>query len=101
MAAAPIIRMPVPKKNDETIDIQKYFLKIIFKNTYRLAQPKLIIILPSSAHISDPKLTAKDNPTRAPARMVPSRYVMHIQAIANAQVIDLLIIILLFRMSGK
>ena len=73
MAAAPIINIPVPKKNDETIEIQKCFLKIIFKKTYRLAQPKLIKIFPSKAHNNEPKLTTKDKPTKAPAKIVPTR----------------------------
>ena len=30
-AAAPIIRIPVPKKNEEASDIPKYLLKMIFK----------------------------------------------------------------------
>ena len=33
IAAAPIIKIPVPKKNEEAIEIQKCFLKIIFKKT--------------------------------------------------------------------
>ena len=31
-AAAPIINIPVPKKNDRTIEIQNFFLKIILIN---------------------------------------------------------------------
>ena len=92
IAAAPIIKIPVPKKNDEAIEIQKCFLNIIFKNTYKLAQPKLIIILPSKAHISDPTFTEKDNPTSSPDKIVPSKYVIHIHTTANAQEIVLLII---------
>ena len=90
-AATPIIKIPVPKKNDDTIEIQKYFLNIIFKKTYKLAQPQAIISLPSTAQISDPKFTEKDNPTKAPANIVPTKYVKHIQAIANAHTEDLLI----------
>ena len=92
IAAAAIIRIPVPKKNEEIIEIQKCFLKIIFKNTYKLAQPKLIIIFPRMAQISEPKLTENESPTSAPASIVPIRYVIHIAAIANAHIIDLLII---------
>ena len=33
IAAAPIIKIPVPKKNEEAIEIQKCFLKIMFKKT--------------------------------------------------------------------
>ena len=73
IAAAPIINIPVPKKNDETIEIQKCFLNMIFKNTYKLAQPKLIMIFPSNAQTSEPKLTEKDKPTNKPASMVPSK----------------------------
>ena len=58
IAAAPIIKIPVPKKNDARIEIQKCFLKIMFKKTYKLAQPKLIITLPSKAQISEPKTSA-------------------------------------------
>ena len=72
-AAAPIIKMPVPKKNDEAIEIQKCFLKMIFKKTYKLAQPKLIIIFPRSAQTSDPKLTEKERPTNKPDKIVPRR----------------------------
>ena len=72
-AAAPIISIPVPKKKDEAIEIQKCFLKIMFKNTYRLAQPKLMMIFPRRAQISDPKLTEKDNPTKSPANIVPNK----------------------------
>ena len=73
IAPAPITSIPVPKKNDERIEIQKFFLKMIFKNTYKLAQPKLIISLPSKAQISEPKLTENDKPTKAPARIVPTK----------------------------
>ena len=31
IAAAPIIRMPVPKKKEEATEIPKYLLKITFK----------------------------------------------------------------------
>ena len=73
IAAAPIIKMPVPKKNEETIEIQKCFLKIMFRNTYKLAQPKLIMIFPSNAQSREPKFTEKDNPTNNPAKIVPNR----------------------------
>ena len=73
IAAAPIIKIPVPKKKDDAIDTAKYFLKMIFKKTYKLAQPKLITILPKIAHISEPTLTAKDAPTKRPARTVPNK----------------------------
>ena len=92
IAPAPIITIPVPKKNDDMIEIQKCFLKIIFKKTNKLAQPKLRMILPRIAHTSEPKFTANESPTNSPARIVPRRYVMHIHAIANAQVRVLLII---------
>ena len=92
IAPAPIIKIPVPKKNDDAIEIQKYFLKIIFKKTYKLAQPRPMISLPSKAQTSEPKFTEKDSPTRAPARIVPSKYVKHIHIIAKAQTEDLLII---------
>ena len=73
IAAAPIINIPVPKKNDDTIDIAKYFLKITFKKTYKLAQPRLIIILPRIAQMSDPTFTEKDSPTSKPASIVPTK----------------------------
>ena len=92
IAAAPIIKMPVPKKKDDAIEIQKCFLKIMFKKTYKLAQPKLISNFPSKAQIREPKFTEKDSPTSAPASIVPIKYVIHIEAIAKAQVRDLLII---------
>ena len=92
IAAAPIIKIPVPKKKEETIETAKYFLKITFKNTYKLAHPRLIIIFPRNAQISDPKLTEKDSPTNKPAKIAPSKYVIHIEAIARAQIIVLLII---------
>lgn len=87
-AAAPIIKIPVPKKNDSIIEIQKCFLKIIFIKTYKLAQPRLIISFPSNAQISEPKLTLNESPTSIPARTVPKKYVPHIQTIANAQTSD-------------
>ena len=92
IAAAPIIKIPVPKKNDEAIEIQKCFLKIMFKKTYKLAQPKLIISFPSKAQTREPKFTEKDSPVKAPAKIVPTKYVPHMQAIAKAQVSDLEII---------
>ena len=92
IAAAPTIKIPVPKKNDDAIEMAKYFLKIIFKKTYKLAQPRLMIIFPSIAQIKEPKFTAKDNPTSNPAKIVPNKYVTHIQAIAKAQIIVLDII---------
>jgi len=73
IAPAPITSIPVPKKNDERIEIQKFFLKIIFKNTYKLAQPRLIIIFPRSAQISDPKFTLNDKLTSNPAKTVPNK----------------------------
>ena len=54
IAAAPIIKIPVPKKNDIIIEIQKCFLKIMLINTYKLAQPKLIMSFPKSAQTSEP-----------------------------------------------
>ena len=91
IAAAPIIKIPVPKKNDERIEIQKFFLKIMFKKTYKLAQPKLIITLPSNAQIREPKFTENESPENKPAKIEPIKYVPHIQAIAKAQVSVLLI----------
>ena len=32
IAAAPMIRIPVPKKKEDAMEIPKYFLKITFKN---------------------------------------------------------------------
>ena len=90
IAAAPTINMPVPKKNEEAIEIAKYFLKIIFKNTYKLAQPTLIMIFPKIAQISEPTFTANDKPTNKPAKTAPNKYVIHIQAIAKAQIMVLL-----------
>jgi len=54
--AAPIIKIPVPKKKLEAIEIPKYLLKIIFNNVYKLAHPRLIIIFPNIAIIKDPAL---------------------------------------------
>ena len=73
IAAAPIIRIPVPKKNDEIIETPKYLLKIMFKNVYKLAHPKLIIILPKTAQISEPTFTSNDVPESIPARTPPIR----------------------------
>ena len=73
IAAAPIIKIPVPKKNDDKIDIQKCFLKIMFKKTYKLAQPKLIKSFPKKAHKSDPTFTENDKPTNNPAKIVPTK----------------------------
>ena len=57
IAPAPIIKIPVPKKKDEAIEIPKYFLKIILRKVYRLAQPKLITIFPKTAIINEPMFT--------------------------------------------
>ena len=73
IAAAPIIKIPVPKKNEEMIEIQKCFLKMMFRKTYKLAQPKLIASFPSKAQTREPKLTEKGSPTKSPASIVPSR----------------------------
>lgn len=86
IAPAPIIKIPVPRKNDRAIEIPKYFLKIIFINTYKLAQPRLIISLPKIAQISEPAETLKDAPTKAPASTVPRRYVTHIHIIEKAPI---------------
>ena len=86
MAATPMIKIPVPKKNEEAIEIPKYLRKITFKNVYRLAQPRLMIILLTIAIIKAPTFAEKDMPTKRPDATVPSRYVRHIQAMANAQV---------------
>ena len=85
IAAAPIIKIPVPKKKLEAIETPKYFLKITLRKVYKLAQPKLITIFPRSAQTSEPKLTLKEVLTKKPATIPPNKYVMHIQAIANAQ----------------
>ena len=92
MAAAPMIRMPVPKKKEDAIEIPKYFLKITFRNVYKLAHPKLIIIFPKTAQTKDSTFTSKGILTNKPAATAPSKYVIHIHAIANAQVIVLDII---------
>ena len=60
IAPAPIINIPVQKKKLENIEIPKYLLKTIFKNVYKLAQPKLITILPKTAIIKEPILTLKE-----------------------------------------
>ena len=46
-------------------------LNMTFRKTYKLAQPKLIIIFPSNAQIKEPKLTENDKPTNNPAKIVP------------------------------
>ena len=63
----------------------------MFKKTYKLAQPKLMMSFPSKAQTSEPKFTENDKPTNNPAKIVPNKYVMHMQAIANAQASVLLI----------
>ena len=85
IAAAPIIKIPVPKKKQDSIDIPKYLLKITFKKVYRLAQPKLIMIFPNKAAKSEPKFTLKSVPVSPPAIIAPKRYETHIAAIAKAQ----------------
>ena len=84
-----IIKIPVPKKNDEAIDTPKNLLKITFKKVYKLAHPKLIIILLIIAIIKEPTFTSKEAWTNNPATTVPIRYVMHMQAIEKAPIIDL------------
>ena len=70
------------------MEIPKYFLKMILRKTYKLAQPKLIAILPKIAIKSEPKLTENDALTSAPAITVPNKYVTHIHAIENAPTSD-------------
>ena len=57
MAAAPIIRIPVPKKKEEAMEIPKYLLKIMLRKVYKLAHPKLITIFPKIAMIKEPTFT--------------------------------------------
>ena len=66
------------------MEMPKYFRKMMLRNVYRLAQPRLMMILPSSAHTSAPAFTSKEMPVSKPAATAPSRYVMHIQAMAKA-----------------
>ena len=86
-AATPMIMIPVPKKKDDAIEIPKNLRNIMFKNVYRLAHPRLIIIFPTIAQIKEPILHEKEVPLRIPANTAPVRYVMHIQAIENAPTI--------------
>ena len=72
-AAAPMIRIPVPKKKEDTTEIPKYLLKITFRKAYRLAQPRLMIIFPRMAQIREPALTSKDALVKMPAAMPPIR----------------------------
>ena len=58
MAATPIISIPVPKKKLEAMEIPKYLLKIMLRKVYRLAQPRLITILPRMAIIREDTLTS-------------------------------------------
>ena len=92
IAATPIIKIPVPKKKDDAIEMPKYFLKITFKKVYNAAQPKLIIILPRTAKIKDVTFVSNEILLNNPDAIVPIKYVKHIHAIAKAHVIVLLII---------
>ena len=58
IAAAPMIRIPVPKKKEEAIEIPKYLLKITLRKVKRLAQPSERIILPNIATSREPIFTA-------------------------------------------
>ena len=73
IAAAPMMRIPVPKKKDEAMEMPKYFLKMILRKVYRLAQPRLMTILPKIALTSDQTLTANDVCVSAPAITPPNR----------------------------
>ena len=82
--AAPIIGIPVPRTKHNAIDIPNFERKITLMKVYKLAQPKLIINLPSIAQISEPALIENGNPVAAPAIMPPIIYVIHIQVMENA-----------------
>lgn len=73
IAAAPMMKIPVPKKNEDAMETAKYLLKMIFRKVYRLAQPRLISILPRTAHKSEPTFTAKEIPVSRPAAAAPIR----------------------------
>lgn len=90
--ATPKTNIPVPRKNEEAIDIANFLRKIMLRKTYKLAQPRLIISFPRIAHIREPTPTANEVPTNSPAKIVANKYEMHMQAIANAQTIVLDII---------
>ena len=60
IAAAPIIKMPVPKKKHAAMDTPKYFLNMIFKKVYSDDQPKLITIFPKRAKMRERGLTSND-----------------------------------------
>lgn len=90
--AAPIIRIPVPKKKEEAMEIPKYLLKMVFRKVYKLAQPRLMTILLKTASTNEPIVISKEAPVSSPADTAPIRYVMHIQAMENAPTMDLDII---------
>ena len=92
IAATPIIRIPVPKKKLDAMEMPKYLLKMIFRKVYRLAHPKLIIILLRIANTKETAFTSIERIVKNPAATEPKRYVIHIHAIANAHVKDFEII---------
>ena len=71
--AAPMTGMPVPRTKHKAIEIPNFLLKITLIKVYKLAQPKLIIILPKMAKIRELALIVNERPVRAPARVPPIR----------------------------
>ena len=67
----PITKIPVPKKKDEAIEMPKYLRNITFKKVYKLAQPKLINILPKTAQTRLYTFTEKDVCVKSPATIEP------------------------------
>ena len=45
IAATPIIKIPVPKKNDDAIDIPKYFLNRVLKQWIYLRLDLILIVI--------------------------------------------------------
>ena len=73
MAAPPIIKIPVPKKKQDAIDIPKYFLKITLRKVNRLAHPKLITIFPNTATSKEPIFTLVSYPAIKPPMVPPTK----------------------------
>lgn len=71
--AAPMTGIPVPRIKHKAIEIPNFLLKIMLIKVYKLAHPKLIIILPKMAKISETASMVNGRPIKAPASTPPIR----------------------------
>ena len=67
-----MMRIPVPKKNEDAIEMPNCLRNTTFRKVYRLAQPRLMIILLRIAMISDAAFADNSGPVKGPAVTAPS-----------------------------